>query len=104
MEDGLNAIRSAGFDVFGANILKKGISSYFTGALFRAAVKRMFRLESRLAQVVDENRLQNFGWGHSEALYGMEHGNVPNNVFPIFWWPETRDGKRRQTLLRRWRP
>lgn len=31
MEEGLNAIRSEGFEVFGANLLKKGISAYLTG-------------------------------------------------------------------------
>ena len=102
MEEGLNAIRSEGFEVFGANLLKKGISAYLTGEALRSAVKRMLRLESRLAEVVDGQRLQNFGWGHSEALYGMEQGNAPNNVFPIFWWRKLRGGKARQTLLKRW--
>lgn len=48
----------------------------------------MDMLESNLSTSYEDVNLPNYGYGKSEALYSRKSGNCPNNVFPIFWWPQ----------------
>ena len=41
----------------------------------------------------------NFGYNHAEALYCRKYGNIPNSVFPIFWWKQYKDGSPRSPLF-----
>ena len=60
----------------------------------------MWRLEAGLKEMIGRESLPHFGWGAAEALFGSPY-NTPNSVFPIFWWPKTRDNSDRNTILRR---
>jgi hypothetical protein len=97
----IKVVEETGIEMYSALQLKKGISGYLTGKLFKKAIKRMLRLESKLKPHINDISLPPLGWGRAEALYGMEGGNTPNSVFPLFWWPRFADGRERQTLLHR---
>ncbi|WP_063290762.1 phosphoribosyltransferase-like protein [Pseudovibrio sp. Ad5] len=83
--------------------MRPGISSHIEESKRPEAIEIMKTLEGKLAQVARDKKLKKhiFGWGKSEALYYYENGNTPNNVFPIFWWPEDVNGQQRLTLLNR---
>ncbi len=81
--------------------LKKGISEIMEAENRPSAKKSMENLESKLKNKIGSRKLPNFGYKRSEALFGFEANNVPNNVFPIFWWPFYKGGIQRKTLFRR---
>ena len=58
-------------------------------------------LEDTLAPVSNDEKLPRLGYGQSEALFSRNRGSCPNNVFPIFWWPELLGGRPRQPLFPR---
>lgn len=88
-------------DFFAPLILRKGISDHFVGKQLRMARQNMTRLESELEQKAPTKNFPTFGYGQAEALYGTEFGNMPNSVFPIFWWPYLSNMKSRITLFHR---
>lgn len=102
MEGAKNEILKAGYDFYSPILLKKGISDHYTDQALDDAKMDMLRLESTLGNI-SKNAKKNFpfGRGQAEALYGMVLGNVPNNVFPIFWWNYLKNSKWRSTLFRR---
>jgi len=79
--------------------LRRGISDLLNGPDVISKADAMRLLEGKLKSVVNGYPLPEFGDGACEALYGREGGNAPNSVFPIFWWPNLRDGSERDTLL-----
>lgn len=83
--------------------LDRGISDHFSGAALTEAVTSMQRLESALCDVSESGSLKkyHFGFKKTESLYVLENGNVPNNVFPIFWWKWLKGEIRRRPLLER---
>ena len=81
--------------------LNKGISDNYTGAKLRQARSKMNRIEEELCPKVKGKQLPKFGAGRSETLYGLEIGNTPANVFPIFWWRWLVNENESQTLLSR---
>lgn len=78
--------------------LDRGISDHYSGVSLNEAISDMQRLESDLSNLPAGYSL---GYGKSEALYAQEPYNVPNNVFPIFWWNHGTNGTPRVTLFRR---
>lgn len=102
MEEAKTEIQKTGNEFFSPILLKKGISDHYVDQALDDAKKNMLRLESTLGNI-NGNAKKNFpfGYGKAEALYGMDAGNVPNNVFPIFWWDCLKNSKKRLTLLRR---
>jgi hypothetical protein len=103
MEASRSRVEKTGVAFFSANWLRRGISDYYSGTALRDAVLRMERLETELQPKIAGRTLKKylFGYKRSESLYCLEHGNTPNNVFPVFWWPELKGGKLRNPLLRR---
>jgi hypothetical protein len=63
--------------------LKKGISDHFEGDALANARTDMIELESKLQDLPSGYK---FGYKGSESIFYQEPFNVPNNVFPIFWW------------------
>jgi hypothetical protein len=83
--------------------LQKGISDFYAPQELQTAVDNMTILEEKLCDKIQNGRLRKFRFGfkRSEALYYLEHGNIPNNVFPIFWWQYLKEKRRRTPLFPR---
>lgn len=81
--------------------IPKGISEFYAGGQLIEARTAMKKLEEMLLAKKGGTQLPSFGRGECKALYAMEGGNTPNNVFPIFWWKWLADGIQRRTVLRR---
>ena len=92
-------IEKTGVDIFASLWLNKGISHHFEGDDLNNACLRMKRLETLLVNDVNAEKFPSFGYGKAEALYCLEEGNIPDSVFPLFWWPSYFDGTKRQTMF-----
>ena len=103
MQGALNAIKSLKIKFFSPVKLKKGISDYYDGEILKNNIHNMKNLESRLHPIYKNLHLSsfNFGYGKAESLFSIEGLNVPNNVFPIFWWPLLMEERERNTILKR---
>ena len=103
MQDASNIIKSLKINFFAPIILKKGISDYYKDEILKNNIHNMENLESKLDSIYKNLRLSNFnfGYGRTESLFSIEGLNVPNNVFPIFWWPLLMEERERNTILKR---
>ena len=103
MQGALNVIKSLEIEFFAPLILKKGISDYYEGKILKNNINNMRNLESKLYPKYKNWHLSNynFGYGKAESLFAIEGVNVPNNVFPIFWWPLLIEERERNTILKR---
>lgn len=83
--------------------LEKGLSGYYNGFDLSMKTFTMKELEMNLAERIGDLELATYsmGWGKAESLFYREGRNVPNNVYPIFWWKKYRDGKQRNALFHR---
>lgn len=81
--------------------LSKGISEKIDFAQRDNSIKAMEDLESKLNDNISSRKLPNFGYKKSESLFALESNNIPNNVFPIFWWSQLKGGIARKTIFRR---
>lgn len=83
--------------------LSKGLSGYYKGFELSLKAFTMKELEMNLARKIGELELATYtmGWGKAETLFYREGRNVPNNVYPVFWWKMYRDGTVRNTLFHR---
>lgn len=86
---------------FSVHWLFKGISEQISLPYRDQAIKAMEELEVKLKKEVSGRKLPNFGYKRSESLFALESDNIPNNVFPIFWWTQLNDGTRRKTFFHR---
>lgn len=102
MRQGKELLESEGVKLHSELILSKGISDNYVGKDYKRAIKRMLKLESMLANEYQDIPLPSLGYGRTESLYSAELGNIPNSVFPIFWWPALAAGTIRETLFHRW--
>ena len=81
--------------------LLKGISEKINLPERMNAIKAMETLEAKLKDEVFGRKLPKFGYKQSESLFAIESNNIPNNVFPIFWWTHLKDNTLRKTLFHR---
>ena len=86
---------------FSVHWLHKGISECVEESLRANAIKEMQSLEAKLKAEIGKSKLPNFGYEKSESLFAIEAYNIPNNVFPIFWWSQLKDETYRKTIFRR---
>lgn len=100
-EHAINKLKEDGIDITAQIIIKKGISDYNTASDSIAKIQIMLQLESILKDKINDKDLPSLGYGQAESLYYRDRGNVPNNVFPVFWWPMYKDGVERKVLLTR---
>lgn len=101
MDFSKDVLDSLGVDYYSVHWLKKGINELIEEGERDAATQSMNQLENKLKKEYHGRKLPKFGYKNSEALYAMEANNIPNNVFPIFWWPFYKGGELRKTLFRR---
>lgn len=103
MEEVLTLARDHDINIRIEYVMKKGISGYYRNQTLQDNIREMEQLESRLAITIEDTQLveHNFGYSRTEALYSRLYGNIPNNVFPLFWWKKDADNKHRDTLFTR---
>lgn len=79
--------------------LKKGIRENYRGEGLVERTRTMIRLEKILSPVIGTKELKeySFGYGNAQSLVAFGDYNIPNSVFPIFWWPN--DDHSRDTLF-----
>jgi hypothetical protein len=68
--------------------LPKGIAHIAAATERLHEYRTMFTLEASLAPTSHGETLPSLGFAQCEALYSRQNGSCPNNVFPLFWWPE----------------
>jgi hypothetical protein len=101
MEFSIEVLDNLDVEYFIVNWLKKGISELAPDEKKEIATKSMEELEKKLKKNYHGKQLPNFGYKKSESLFALESNNIPNNVFPIFWWPFLKGGIPRKTLFKR---
>lgn len=94
---------SMGVKYFSPLWLKRGISDHFSGDELKSAIENMKRIETEFAPKYNGQPMPSFGYKKSEALFAIDAFNVPNNVFPVFWWPVLNNLEQRNTILKRLR-
>lgn len=103
MQDAIMAGRTVGASLFAVYEMEKGLSGYYSGEQLELRVNQMKSLEEKLAPMINRTVLDDYRFGYhgTEALYCRPDRNVPNNVFPVFWWKADKNGYKRNTLLTR---
>lgn len=89
------------YPLYSCEWLLKGISETLTGDNLIVATKIMEGMEGLLRPRIGRQYLPKFGFKRSESLYNYENDNIPNNVFPIFWWKKYKDNKFRVPMFRK---
>lgn len=100
-EVGLRALAEQKIDVKSVLTVKRGISDYYDPEGAIKHINLMKKIESSLSNSFFNVTMPSLGYGQCEALYYREEGNIPNNVFPIFWWPQYSDNTERKPLFTR---
>lgn len=84
-------------------ILKKGISDYFESDEAENYKREITMLENKFEPNCNNMHIAAYslGYAQSEAIFTFESYNIPDNVFPIFWWPEIKPRTKRRLLFKR---
>jgi len=101
MESGVALLESLFDGFFCENRLQKGISDNFPKESVQKNLDIMINIESRLSPRVMDKDLPSLGYGQAEALYAFGDTNIPNSVFPWFWWPSFANNDERPRLFKR---
>lgn len=101
MNKAMSFCKNYGIPAHCAYTMKKALSGHYDREELLWRVSAMRSLESKLAPQIGNTLLKdhNFGYNHAEALYCRKYGNIPNSVFPIFWWKQYKDGTPRTPLF-----
>ena len=103
MAKGISYCNNRDIPVHCCQIMQKGIHGHYHRIELLKRICSMRYLESLLGTEsgtakLEENR---FGYGKAETLYCRQFGNIPNSVFPIFWWNKNKDGSKRPSVFTR---
>lgn len=103
MAKGISYCKNRNIPVHCCKIMHKGINGHFRKEELLQRIRIMRYFESLLGKESGTAELKEntFGYGYAEALYCRQFGNIPNSVFPIFWWNKKIDGSDRKTVFRR---
>ena len=103
MEYAIENLRNQGIDIHCSYTMKKGISEKYDKGLIQHKLQIMSDLESKLATTINEIQLSehHLGYGQAESLFCRKYRNIPNNVFPLFWWKQYADNTVRTPLFTR---
>lgn len=103
MNFGLAKASESGVLVKSVIELDRGINLSYSRFRRKKIRRKMVEMERILAPQIKNYSLSDhsLGWGKSEALFSINRFNIPNNVFPVFWWKRYRDNRNRNTLFNR---
>lgn len=103
MAKGISYCKNRNISVYCSQIMHKGISGHYQKEERLKRIWSMRYLESQLGSESGETKLKDnsWGYGHAEALYCRHFGNIPNSVFPLFWWNRYYDGAKRESVFTR---
>ena len=103
MREAYEQVQAHGIHINVEFLSDAGISSYYFDDDLKKRINEMKHLEGKLADRIGIHNLKDysFGYAHSEALFTRKDRNVPNNVFPIFWWKQYQGQQNRVTLFTR---
>lgn len=101
MQQAYDKARERGINIYVYHPMQRGISDFYKGDVLDANLNYMLEIESNLAPQVDDKNLQvhSFGYGRAESIYKIKDWNIPNNVFPVFWWEKDVNGNDRKYLF-----
>lgn len=103
MNFSLDTIKEHQISIYTPLVLKKGITDHFDEHTASSYIKELGELEKKLEPYSNDIHLEAYklGYNKSEAIFTFEAYNIPDNVFPIFWWPEVIPKIKRRTLFKR---
>ncbi len=90
MNAGIKKIKNElNVNIFSHNILCKAISEKNNDIVANEKINTMIKIENKLNDEYKGRHISKYslGYNKSEALYYWNDFSCPNNVFPIFWWP-----------------
>lgn len=96
---GIKALAASGIELEYMYSIEMGITEFYNPEEVPDKISLMLELESKLSEEYNGRKLPSLGYGETESLYYREDGNLPNSVFPIFWWPFYKDNSKREVLL-----
>lgn len=101
---GISAIEAKNIKLYYTESVVRGISDFENEKDIESKMDSMIQIEKRFAEEYGTHKLSecSLGYGKAESLIGIENFNIPNNVFPIFWWGKYGDGNKRKTLFSRY--
>lgn len=85
-------------------VISRGISDFEEAENINSKLEEMINIEANLSPEHGKYKREDYslGYGKTESLFGIENGNIPNNVFPVFWWPKNSSGGDRNPLFHRY--
>ena len=103
MAKGISFCKNRNIPVHCCKIMHKGLHDHYQKEELLKRIWSMRYMESLLGEESGSAKLKDnsFGYGQAEALYCRQFGNIPNSVFPIFWWNKNKDGSIRQSVFTR---
>ena len=103
MAKGISFCKNREIPVYCCKVMHKGIHGHYHKEELLKRIWSMRYFETHLGEESDTAQLKDysFGYGQAEALYCRQFGNIPNSVFPIFWWNKKKDGSKRQSVFTR---
>ncbi|SEB35685.1 hypothetical protein SAMN04489761_0083 [Tenacibaculum sp. MAR_2009_124] len=103
MELGFKLLKKNNREFISCIELKKGTELSYPIWEREKVLKKITNMESILSEKIKKRELKDhsLGWGKSEALYTWTRFNIPNNVYPIFWWRKYKDNGNRKTMFNR---
>lgn len=103
MEYAIKKLSNQCIDIHCSYTMKKGISEKYDVSMLQRKLQLMSDLESKLASTINEVKLSehHLGYGQAESLFCRRNLNIPNNVFPLFWWKQYADNTVRNPLFAR---
>lgn len=103
MADAVEHVKHKGIGIKVFNLMSKGISDFYSADEIKSNINSMKELENKLAAKIKKTQLKDnsLGFRQSESIYYKFNGNIPNNVFPLFWWKMYAGNKPRNALFTR---
>lgn len=101
MQYAIDMLKRNAIDIHCSYLMKKGISEKYESSIVSHKLKLMADLETKLAATINQTQLSvhHLGYKKSEALFCRKYKNIPNNVFPLFWWKRYADSSDRETMF-----